>query len=224
MVAGDITGADTRDQGIEEFQGERAKLKAQPSSPVKSGNRTIRPLVRFARSPGLSQKSPASKQPSGKINHMETELYFGQQKIRFDREATATLYRDLITVAAADSCTCISCKNFTSQRASVYPEEFVRFLKELGVDPPREWDAFDYDFGPENPNIHLYGGWFLFCGELIEGLERTPELGTGTFAHSFTASFPASTLPKEVKLCAVEFLAQIPWFSPKTPNQAHTET
>jgi hypothetical protein len=35
MVAGDITGADTRDQGIEEFPGERAKLKAQPSSPDK---------------------------------------------------------------------------------------------------------------------------------------------------------------------------------------------
>lgn len=67
---------------------------------------------------------------------MERELYFGQQRIRFDREATAALYRDTITVAGAERCTCISCKNFAAQRTNIYPEEFLRFLKELGVAPP----------------------------------------------------------------------------------------
>jgi hypothetical protein len=90
--------------------------------------------------------------------------------------------------------------------------------KELGVDPSREWEAFDHDFGPENPHSHLYGGWFLFCGELVEGLGRQSELGARTFAHWFTTSFPASTLPKEVKLCAVEFLARIPWILPEKPE------
>ena len=60
---------------------------------------------------------------------MERELHLGQQRIRFDREATAALYRDTITVAGAESCTCISCKNFAAQRANVYPEEFRRFRR-----------------------------------------------------------------------------------------------
>ena len=147
---------------------------------------------------------------------MERELHSGRQKIRFDREATSALYRDTITVPGAERGSCISCKNFAAQRGNIYPEEFLRFLKELGVEPALEWEAFDYDFGPENPPSHLYGGWFLFCGELIEGLGRTPELGAGTFAHSFTTSFPASTLPKDLKLCAVEFLARVPWILPET--------
>jgi hypothetical protein len=169
--------------------------------------------------PGLTE-NPRNKLPGGKISRMERELCFGQQKIRFDREATAGLYRDLITVPGSELCTCISCKNFAAQRTNVFPEEFLGFLKELGVDPPREWEAFDYDFGPENPRIHLYGGWFLFCGELIGGFDRQCELSAGTFAHSFTASFPASTLPKEVKLCAVEFLARIPWILPENPESS----
>jgi hypothetical protein len=155
-----------------------------------------------------------------KINRMERELSFGQQRIRFDREATAGLYRDIITVPGSECCTCISCKNFAAQRTKVFPEEFLRFLKELGVDPPWEWEAFDYDFDPENSQNHLYGGWFLFCGELIEGLDKRSEIGALTFAHWFTTSFPASTLPKEVKLCAVEFLARIPWILVENPESS----
>jgi hypothetical protein len=93
---------------------------------------------------------------------MERELCFGQQKVRFDREATARLYRDIITVAGAECCACISCKNFAAQRTNVYPQEFLRLLNELGADASRDWEAFDYNFGPDNPHIHLYGGWFLF--------------------------------------------------------------
>jgi hypothetical protein len=149
---------------------------------------------------------------------MERDLLSGQQRIRFDREATAALYRDKITVPGTERCTCISCKNFAAQRDNVFPDEFLQFLKELGVEPPREWEAFDYDFGPENPESHLYGGWFVFCDEIIEGFGTTLELGSGNFAHSFTNSFPASTLPKDRKLCAVEFLARVPWVLPEAPR------
>jgi hypothetical protein len=81
-------------------------------------------------------KNPCNNLSSGKINRMERELCFGQQRIRCDREATAGLYRDIITVPGSERCTCISCKNFAAQRTNVFPEEFLRFLKELGVDPP----------------------------------------------------------------------------------------
>jgi len=80
-------------------------------------------------------KNPRNNLPGGKINPMERELCFGQQRIRFDREATTGLYRDIITVPGSERCTCISCKNFAAQRTNVFSEEFLRFLKELGVPP-----------------------------------------------------------------------------------------
>ena len=102
---------------------------------------------------------------------MEKELSVGKQKVVFDREATVELYRETITKPGADSCTCISRKNFAAQRGKVFPEAFDQFLRALGIDPLREWDAFDYDFGL-NPKGHLYGGWFLFVGGLLDGIDK----------------------------------------------------
>ena len=99
---------------------------------------------------------------------MQSELRLLQQTVRFDREATTVLYWDTITVPDADECACISCKNFAAQRSKLYPEEFLKLLDDLGADSRKEWEAFDYDFERENSPDHLYGGWFLFCGELIE--------------------------------------------------------
>jgi hypothetical protein len=150
---------------------------------------------------------------------MAKELCVGQQKILFDRDATVALYRQTITVPGADKCSCNSCKNFAAQRGKVLPEEFVQFLKELGVDPLKEWEAFDYDFDARNPlRLVLYGGWFLFAGELIEGFDKRSPLQKEGFTHWFTTSFPAGDLPTDVKLCAIEFLAQIPWVLPETPK------
>ena len=150
---------------------------------------------------------------------MEKELCVGQQKILFDRDATVALYRQTITVPGADNCSCISCKNFATQRGKVFPEKFLQLLKELGVDPLKEWEAFDYDFDARSPHGPvLYGGWFLFAGELVEGVDKRSQLQQDGFAHWFTTSFPGGTLPTDVKLCAVEFLARIPWVVPKIPE------
>ena len=153
---------------------------------------------------------------------METELCVGQQKVRFDRDATAALYRDTITAPNADECGCISCKNFAAQRSKAYPEEFLQFLMELGVDPLKEWEVFDYEF-TENSRGHLYGGWFVFSGELVEGLNKPPEDEQEAFTHWFTASFPTGRLPKDRKFCAVEFLVKLPWILPEMP-QSSTNT
>jgi hypothetical protein len=162
---------------------------------------------------GAYPKTSATSRPAVRL-FIWKESYVLVSK-GFGSTAKGLSYCDTITVADAERCTCISCKNFAAQRTNVFPEEFLRFLKELGVDPSREWGILDYDFGPEDPHIHLYGGWFLFCGELVEGSDRQTELGAGTFAHWFTNSFPDSTLPKELKLCAVEFLVRIPWILPE---------
>ena len=150
---------------------------------------------------------------------MENELYVDRQKILFDREATDALYCQTILVPGADQCTCIPCKNFAAQRGKVFPEEFRQLLSELGIDPLKEWEAFDYNFDPKNLRKHLlYGGWFLFAGELVEGLDKRPGPEQRAFAHWFTTSFPAGTLPTGLKLCAVEFLAEIPWVLSEMPG------
>jgi hypothetical protein len=151
---------------------------------------------------------------------MERELYLGQQKILCDREATDALYRDTFTVADGDRCGCASCKNFASQRDKIYPGEFLQFLKELGANPLREWEAFDYDFDSGNPNKHLYGGWFLFVGELVAGVDKPPKHAMETFTYWFTTSFPAPALPTDMKICAVEFLVQVPWVLTETAERS----
>jgi hypothetical protein len=66
-------------------------------------------------------------------------------------------------------------------------------LRALGIDPLKEWEVFDYDFGV-NPNGHLYGGWFLFVGGLVEGIDKRPDRQQEPFVYWFTTSFHAGTL------------------------------
>lgn len=141
---------------------------------------------------------------------MTNEIQLGQQKAVFDRDATLGLYRETITIPGADRCTCISCKNFAAQRGKLFSRKFLKFLDELGIDPLKEWEAFDYNFDVKNPRKHvLCGGWFSFAGELVEGHDQRPE--QKPFAHWFTTPFPTGTLPPNLELWAVEFLADIPW-------------
>lgn len=156
--------------------------------------------------------------PGSSIARMERELQVGNQKIRFDREATLALYRDEITVGDADGCTCPGCRNFAAQREQAYPEGFLRFLEELGIDPMKEWEAFDYDFDRKGLKTHLYGGWFLFVGELISGSDDETPVSDGDLAYGFTRIFPAATFADKVKLCAVEFSIRVPWILPETPE------
>ena len=168
---------------------------------------------------GTTHNSSQLAPDDDRIDRMENELYVGEQKIMFDREATLSVYRQTIMVPGADQCSCIGCKNFAAQRGKVFPEEFLQFLAHFGVDPLKEWEAFDYDFDARNPNkLVLYGGWFLFVGELLEGLDKRTRPEKEGFAHWFTTSFPAGTFPSGLKLCAVEFLAQIPWILPVIPK------
>jgi hypothetical protein len=142
---------------------------------------------------------------------VERKLQVGRQKIRFDREATVALYRDKITAAGADECSCAYCKNFAAYRDRAYPEGFVHLLEIIGINPRREWEAFESGLVPGSRREHFYGGWFLFSGELIEGAEEFFGPDRAVFAHRITTCFPTGTLSKDAKLCAVEFATQIPW-------------
>jgi hypothetical protein len=94
------------------------------------------------------------------------ELRFGDQLVRFDREATAAAYSNLPS-GDADRCKCVYCRNFVAQRATVYPQSFRAFLDRLGIDPKKEGEVYDMA-GPFEDRIRPTGGWFYFVGELIE--------------------------------------------------------
>jgi len=149
---------------------------------------------------------------------MKTELTVGAQRVRFDLAATHALYEQTIRAPGAEGCGCIYCKNYAAQRDSVFPKEFMSFLKALGIDPSKEWEAFNYDFDVKNPRrLSLYGGWFLLVGEVLDKLESPPPL-KGGFACWFTTSFPTGTLPEGLAVCAVEFLAELPWVLEEIPT------
>ncbi len=152
-----------------------------------------------------------------RMTGMERELIIGQQKILFDRDATVGLYRETIKVAGSESCDCIYCKNFAAQKQSVFPAEFLNLLGNLGIDSTREWEAFQYDFDASNPQrLILYGGWFLFVGQLVGGAETPPP--EDRFVFWVVTSFPTGTLPSNVHLCAVQFLTRIPWVLAEIPR------
>ena len=153
-----------------------------------------------------------------RIRGMKAELAVGPQKVRLDLKATHALYQQTIRAPGAEDCGCIYCKNYAAQRDRIFPAEFISLLKELGIDPAKEWEAFNYDFDVKNPHrLSLYGGWFLFVGELLDKLETPPPLKSG-FAYWLTTSFPTGTLPKGLTLCAVEFLVELPWMLEEIPN------
>lgn len=150
------------------------------------------------------------------MRDMNASFSIGRQKIRFDREATIKLYREILTVPGADSCDCPYCRNFAKQRQTVYPDEFKILLNHLGADLTKEWEVFELGPCSTKTNHRLYGGWFLFCGELDE--EVDVQANGQPFSFHFTTSFPNGTLPDGIKICAVDFSAAIPWVLPESPD------
>ena len=140
---------------------------------------------------------------------MQTEIHVGPQVARFNRDATVTLYRDTITKSGADDCQCSSCRNFAQQRTSVYPKEFLELLERIGADPHKELEAFDLGPSSDDSPLRLYGGWFVFCGTIADGVNWRPEHKPESFTYWVTDSFPSGGLPDGV--CAVEFLCELPW-------------
>ena len=151
---------------------------------------------------------------------MNTQVQVGPQTAKFDRDATAALYRDTIKTAGADDCSCMSCKNFAAQRKAAYPQHFLELLDRMGVDPRKELEVFDLDRLAADSTRRLYGGWFAFCGTITEGADWRPEQKLEAFSYWTTNSFPSAGLPDGV--CAIEFLCELPWAISEPPDQSLT--
>ena len=141
-------------------------------------------------------------------------LQSGDQVILFDRQQTRNAY-SAMEVGDAERCGCSYCRNFAAQRSTVYPEDFLTLLDQLGIDPGKEGEV--YECGPDGP-LRLYGGWFYFAGEIIKPGERAADASPG-FQYFFT---DAKRLPKPAvdfggKVLAVEFRTNLPWVIPEQP-------
>ncbi|HME37188.1 MAG TPA: hypothetical protein VKF84_18295 [Candidatus Sulfotelmatobacter sp.] len=139
---------------------------------------------------------------------MTKEIRIGEQVIVCNRDATAALYADAINVAADDE-ECLLWKNFAAQSSSLYPIEFLGLLNELGADQRKEVGAFIYECEPGQSHSPC-GGYFLFVGELLEGVAWRPQQRSGSFTFWFTPHFPHGGLPQDVRLCAIEFCTDVP--------------
>ena len=72
-----------------------------------------------------------------------TDMRIGDQPVRYDRDATMVIYGSL-KHGFAEECGCVFCKNFAAQRNLVYPASFRALLEQLGIDPAKEGEAFEY--------------------------------------------------------------------------------
>ena len=151
-----------------------------------------------------------------------TELRLGDQRVRFDREATIAAYSAL-SDGWADRCTCLGCRNFARQRESIYPAEFRALLDTLGIDPHKEGEAVHY--GPTR-ELHFYGGWFYFVGEMLEMGESIVSISLGPtpidsnyrpspvpdkFQYFIRPGFPQPPVAFGKTVVAVEFSTLLRW-------------
>ena len=145
-----------------------------------------------------------------------TEMRVGDQTIRYDRDATAAVYGSL-EHGFAEKCSCIFCKNFASQRNLVYPASFRALLEQLGIDPNKEGEAFEY--GPVEDGCHLYGGWFYFIGEMVTAGERNHNApDSHHFESFFTTAHPSDGAFRGGPMLAIEFTAHVKWVLPESAD------
>jgi len=142
------------------------------------------------------------------------ELRLGDQLIRYDREATAAAYSNLLS-GDADRCKCVYCRNFAAQRATVYPQAFRALLAQVGIDPKKEGEVYDAG-GADERRMRPTGGWFYFVGELIEKGERLVQ--AGDFQYWFQPSFPKPPASFGKRVAAIEFSAEVPWVLEEDPG------
>ena len=149
-----------------------------------------------------------------------TEMRIGDQTIRYDRERTVAIYKSL-EHGDTERCGCISCRNFAVQRDVIYPPSFRALLEQLGIDPNKEGEAFEY--GPVDDGCHLYGGWFYLVGELVAAGERNVNAPDSRhdaycFNYFFTRSHPSAGAFRGGPVLAIEFTTHVKWVLPENPK------
>ncbi|MEQ8812885.1 MAG: hypothetical protein RIE59_27685 [Imperialibacter sp.] len=139
-------------------------------------------------------------------------------QLTVDKLTTATVYGRVQT-GGAESCGCVDCQNFATQRTTVYPAEIKELLESLGVDWKKEVEVSHYA-RLENDD-HYYGGWFHFKGDFVGfNCERTTSSDgftleltdiTPKFSIGFRRANSLTAFNKADRLVQVEFECKVPW-------------
>jgi hypothetical protein len=138
-----------------------------------------------------------------------SEMSSGDQTVRFDRDRTAAVYASL-PHGFAEKCGCVFCRNFAAQRDVAYPASFRALLEQLGIDPNKEGEAFEY--APVADGCHLYGGWFYFVGEMVTAGERNCTAPDSHYFESFfTTAYPSARAFRDGPMLAIEFTTHGKW-------------
>ncbi len=138
-----------------------------------------------------------------------TELTSGDQTIRYDPEATASIYSRLRNGWAED-CGCVGCRNLLAQRDEVYPAAFKELLRRLGIDPNKESEAVAD--GPLENGLHSYCGWFFFVGEMVTAGEHISVVSESPyFGYFFSRVGPCPPAFRDGPRLAIGFEAHFSW-------------
>jgi hypothetical protein len=145
-----------------------------------------------------------------------TEMWVGDQTIRYDRDATAAIYGNM-EYGFPEECGCAFCRNFAVQRNLVYPASFGVLLEQLGIDPNKEGEVFQCM--PVEDGCHLYGGWFYLVGEMVTAGERNynpPD--SQNFDLFFTTAHCRAPEFRGGPVLSIEFTAHVKWVLPESPQ------
>ena len=145
---------------------------------------------------------------SGQQNTSAT-LRIGDQLIRVDHQCTMEAYSRISQ--ASEECDCAMCRNYIAQRSTIYPQSFLSLLEQLGIDAAKEGEV--YYLAPNANGKRLYGGWFFFCGEIIEEAEKQQTLDGVSYFVKGPGNMP-SPFPRDrfgSNPLALDFSIEIPW-------------
>ena len=152
-------------------------------------------------------------------------VQFRDWEFEVDSELTKRIYAKVIG-GFSEGCDCKYCLNYLPQNDRIFPEEINFFFENLGIDYHKESECLSYFDDSEFSNtnaylyeLHDYGGWFHFAGNIRSGREcldrnsNTYKLTpiTENFSIGFRRGKDLNFFEDNIPLVQVEFEAKIPW-------------
>ena len=85
--------------------------------------------------------------------------------IEFDRQATIDAYARMKT-PGPERCGCWDCRNWAAGRDTLVPPALRAILERLGIPLAGEIEVWEL---PGDRAPHMYGGFYMFVGRILEG-------------------------------------------------------
>ena len=136
-----------------------------------------------------------------------TQITYRDWVLECDVAATRAGY-ETISKGGAESCNCAGCRNFITQRDSVYPAEVLQLFDQLGVNYKR--DAETYQQARLGLGVHLYGAWFHFVGAIVQEPIGPAALGDFTIDFIPHNALAAPAFANQT-LVQIEITVKLPW-------------